>query len=103
MEERPYFFLLIRTALLAILLFFSFCFLQILYQLFYPSGQYSIAMGFPYTFYRRFWVDCKAPNSGGNLEYFLFDYACFWGGLLLLTLIWKGLKTKNPSADEEAA
>jgi hypothetical protein len=77
---------------LSILVFFSVSFLTILTQLNSPLKRYERfehKIGFPYSYYHEFMVDCPIPNSGWNIKHLIFDCLITWMFVTGLYLIIK--------------
>jgi hypothetical protein len=71
---------IVKNTGLAILIFFSGCFIQVLFQLNSPLHRQTdnrLDIGFPFTYYYQFVMD-KVPNSGWNPAMLLLDCAIVW-------------------------
>ena len=95
MTRLQYLFHLIKYSLLSILLFFSVCFIQVLYCLRTNADFYALKFGFPFPIYHRFWVDCDGPNFGWGPVNLLIDIGVFWIFTIFIGLLWKAIQNKN--------
>lgn len=67
---------------LAVLVFFSISFLTVLTEINSPLNRLNVAyqfeIGFPFTYYFEFFVDCPIPNSGWNVLNLFWDCLLTW-------------------------
>lgn len=78
--------------LLSILVFFSISFLTVLFQIHSPINRElsnDLKIGFPYTYYHEFIVDCPYPNSGWMVNNLSLDCIFTW---LIVTIVYVGLQ-----------
>lgn len=65
----------------SILVFFSLSFMTILIQINSPIHRYERfehKIGFPFTYYHEFMVDCPIPNSSWNIKNLIIDCVITW-------------------------
>lgn len=73
-----------KGTILSILVFFSVSFISFLTQVnplhYYKSSEtYKLDIGFPFTFYRQFWLSgSRIPNSGWTLDNLFYDCFITW-------------------------
>lgn len=85
---------LLKSTILAILIFFSISFLTVLFQINSPLNRVEgteMNIGFPFVYYNQFMVNCPIPNSGWNIINLLIDWAIIW----ILTVTGYKLTKKN--------
>ncbi len=77
-----------KVVLLSLLVFCTVSFLTVLNTIHSPLTKHSqlneFKIGFPFTFYKEFIVDCPYTNFGWNLKNLMFDYLLIFTVLLLL-------------------
>ena len=91
--------LFISGTLLSILIFFSTSFLTVLFQINSPLNRmkenYELKIGFPFEYYREFWIDCKIPNSNWNINNLILNFAIFWILTIIIMKIIKKTKAQQ--------
>lgn len=83
---------LIPGTLLSVLIFFSVSFVTVLTQINSPIHRYDRfehEIGFPFTYYHEFMVDCPIPNSGWIIHNLILDCGITWITVTGLYLIIK--------------
>lgn len=83
--QKPKIQTLIRSGIigtiLSILVFFSTSFLTVLMHVnspFHRQDGFEVKIGFPYTYYQEFMVDCPIPNSAWDLKSLTLDILITW-------------------------
>lgn len=83
--------------LTSILVFFAVSFLTILPQLHSPFHRLSdgagLNIGFPFTYYYQFFVDCPAPIVGWKIENLFLDCFITWVVVVLAFFVYQKVKT----------
>ena len=73
---------LVYGTFLSILVFFSISFFTVLFQINSPINRfkdvYELKIGFPFTYYHQFMVDCPIPSSGWNLSHLFWNCLIYW-------------------------
>lgn len=74
---------LVYISLISALLFFSVSLFTILNYLEmtneeWSSIKYKIKIGFPFSYYELFWLDCISPNRGWYVKNLVYDVFIFW-------------------------
>jgi hypothetical protein len=71
----------VNGTIISILGFLSISFITVLTQINSPIHRYERfehKIGFPFTYYHEFMVDCPIPNSGWNITNLILDCVITW-------------------------
>lgn len=78
---------LLKSTALSVLVFGTISFVSVLPDFntpLKPTHMFEHTIGFPFTYYHDFLVDCPVPNSSWNAENLLLDYVITW---ILVTFV----------------
>lgn len=88
--------ILLKSALVAIPIFFAISFLTVLPHLNSPLNRTetlsNLDIGFPLAYYHEFMVDCPTANSGWNVKNLILDGVIVWLGTFIIFLAVRNVK-----------